>query len=211
MNYTVENFMEVTGEKRGNIESFRKMLRARNVLGANESLNDNHLEMFKKVKAYKEANMLTWAEAFDAVISDTLLFSKTKIDFDTTIILKDLLWRINNGFIFVRKPSDNLNDEDFHDIYEVIIDNFTYQDAGTFKNSRGTDGNPITTFICEDQHKQFIYYLVGKYSHVFNREEMHVFYNDAPYFNVMKLKYVDGGDADTGIYNELFKICRQKT
>lgn len=216
MNYTVELFMAETGQKRGTIEEFRKVLRDVNILEQNESLNESHLDLFRKVQSYKNANGVTWSDAFEIVISDTLLFSKVKVDFDNNIILKDLLWRINEDLLKVTQPLLNLDrtskeyHEEFHNILEVIIDNFTYQDAGTFKDSRGTDGNPITTFKCEDVNNEYFYYLIGKYSHVLKTEEIHVFYNDSKYFNVMKLKYITGGNSKEGIYSELFNACRNK-
>lgn len=205
--FTVEDIMEITGQKRGTIDQFRNELQSFGLTEKNKSLDDRAVATFKKAIAYKEENNVTWTYAMHYVIQKEY-DEEMELPFlwKNDIILKELIWKINNNLIEVKRVHDQKG-LDYYAVYHLIIDNF--EKLGRIKdfyiNSSGTDGNPIPTFIC--QGKDYIYYLVGKHNSITKNEDIHVFYNEGTEFSTMRCKHICGGSGDKGRLKELWEIC----
>lgn len=206
---TVNEIVDLTGQKRGTVEQYRNELQKHKIIGNNESLDNRAFEVFKKVILYKESEQITWVNSMQRAIQEEygeemdLPFHWTK-----EIILKNLIRAIEKDTIEVTGDMlDEKNEDDFFIIFHLIIDNFkelskTYD---TYSGSFGTDGNPITTFkLCG---KDYIYYIVGKYNHLTRSEDIHLFYNEGAEFNIMRCKHICGGSANKGRLAELWKLC----
>jgi len=125
-------------------------------------------------------------------------------------ILEHLIWQIKNENVQV------FSDILFHDytqqhiIFDVLLGNFNNlgKSHSTYRGSSGTDINPVTTFICVGS--DFIYYVVGKLNKITGIEEMHIFYNAGSTFDIMKCKYICGGEFNRKIIIKLWKACVKK-
>lgn len=207
----VRDIMEITNQKRGTVEQFRNELSKCGLISNNEELDIRAVEVFKKSIGYKEENSSTWSKAMQRAIQEE--YGEEMVlpfTWSPNIILKNLIWEINNDYVEISKGSINSGDVDFHVIYEIIIDNFKElgKSIEVYSDSFGTDGNPITTYKCVG--KNYIYYVVGKYNHITKQEDVHVFYNDGNIFNIMKCTHICGGDANKGKISELLQTCRIK-
>lgn len=208
---TVNEIMELTKQKRGTVEQFRGELIKYSLITNNESLDNRAFETFKNSIRYKDQEEKTWSLAMKKAIQEEY-GEEMKLPFvwSPDIILKNLIWEIKNDLVNVYGNNGIIEGNDFHTIFEIIIDNFkemskTFDD---YENSFGTDGNPITTYKCCG--KDYIYYIVGKYNHITGNEDMHVFYNDGIHFNIMRCKHICGGSSNKGRIGQLRDICREK-
>ncbi len=212
---TIDEIMELTNQKRGTVEQFRNELQQYHLVEKHQSLDKKAFETFKKAVKYRKDLQITWSASIQRAIQEEY-GENMKLPFYWTknSILKNLIWNIDAGNVTVKKINtvNKKHDEDYHIIYEIIIPNFT--DIGrtieAYNNSYETDGNPMTTFICENKAAGYIYYLVGKYNTITGNEDMHVFYNDGPHFNIMKCTHICGGDANKGKLAELYERCVSK-
>lgn len=208
---TVNEIMELTGQKRGTVEQFRNELQKYKLIGNNESLDDRAVKVFKKVIEYKQNEQKTWIDSMERAIQEEY-GEEMELPYYWTkeIILKHLIWQIEKGIVSVKNGETNYESEDFHIIYHVIIDNFKElgKNVEAYKGSFGTDGNPITTYKCIG--KDYLYYVVGKYNHITGSEDIHVFYNDGAQFNIMKCRHICGGSCRKGRLEELWKVCSEK-
>lgn len=206
INMTVNEIMELTGQKRGTIEQFRNELQKYKLIGNNESLDDRAVNVFKKVIEYKRTEQSTWIDSMQKAIQEEY-GEEMELPFywDKETVLKHLIWEIEKGVVRVESPDDN--PEDYHIVYEVIIDNFKIlgENLDVYKDSFGTDGNSIITYKCIG--KDYLYYIVGKYNHITGNEDMHLFYNDGAQFNIMKCKHICGGSCSKGMLEQLQKTC----
>lgn len=209
---TVNEIMELTGQKRGTIELFRSEILRYKVIGNNQSLDERAVEVFKTAIEYRKDGNITWVDAFQKAIQEEYS-EEMELPFYWTkeIVLKHLIWSIKKGIVKVVRDDNDDKETDFHVIYEIMIDNFKelakFEDA--YKGSFGTDGNPIITYKCIGT--DYLYYIVGKYNHVTENEDSHVFYNEGKAFNIMKCKHICGGSSDKGKLEELWKTCRIAT
>ena len=207
----VREIMEVTNQKRGTIEQFRSELSKCGLLANNQELDNRAVEVFKKSIEYKNCDSKTWTIAMQRAIQEEY-GEEMKLPFDwhPNTILRNLIWEIENEYVEVFSDRSNSGDVDFHVIYEIIIDNFKElaKSFEVYDESFGTDGNPITTYKCVGEG--YIYYIVGKYNHITEDEDVHVFYNEGNKFNIMKCKHICGGSARRGKISELLNICRKK-
>lgn len=206
---TVNEIVEMTGQKRGTVEQFRNELQKHKIIGNNESLDRRAVEVFRKAILYKESEQTTWGESMQRAIQEEygeemdLPFHWTK-----EIILKQLIRAIEMGVVKVAGDMiDGVDHEDFFVVFHLIIDNFKElsKTLDVYKGSFGTDGNPITTFKLSG--RDFLYYVVGKYNHLTRSEDIHVFYNEGVEFNIMRCKHICGGSADKGRLAELWRLC----
>jgi hypothetical protein len=207
---TVNEIMELTGQKRGTIEQFRDELQKYKLIGNNESLNGRAVEVFRKAIEYREDGQKTWSDAMQKAIQEEY-GEEMELPFYWTkeIVLKHLIWEIKEGIVKVASDDKNDNKMDFHVIYELMIDNFRElgKSSDVYKDSFGTDGNPIITYKCIG--RDYLYYLVGKYNHITENEDIHIFYNDGVQFNIMKCKHICGGSCEKGRLEELWKTCSE--
>lgn len=205
---TVKEIMELTGQKRGTVEQFRSELQKFKLIANNESLDDRAVNVFKKAIEYKKAKQNTWIDSMQKAIQDEY-GEEMELPFYWTkeIILKHLIWQIEKGEAIVKNDNTKYESEDFHVIYQIMIDNFKElgKTQDVYKGSFGTDGNPITTYKCIGN--DYLYYVVGKYNHITANEDIHVFYNDGVKFNIMKCKHICGGSCRKGRMEELWKTC----
>lgn len=207
---TVNEVMEITGQKRGTVEQFRTILQSYSLISNHESMDRRSVEAFKNAIRFKDQdNSLTWLVSMQKAI--LLEYGEEMVipfNWSNNIILKHLIWCIKNEHIQVEKVSLNSPDESFHIVYELIIDNF--REISTLENiydgSEGTDGNPVTSYMCKGE--DYIYIIAGKYNHITKAEDINVFYNEGSNFNIMKCKYVCGGNCDKGRIHELYEICK---
>ena len=208
----VKEIMELTGQKRGTIDLFRSELSSCGLLSNNESLDDRAVKVFRRAVNYKEDDGTTWSKAMQKAIQEEYGEEmKLPFNWDSDIILVNLIWEIENEYVKVSSDNTDYNNPDFHVIYEIIIENFRMlgKSFDVYADSYGTDGNPIITYKC--QGSDYIYYIVGKYNAITKTEDAHIFYNDSEKFNIMRCKHICGGNSDKGRIKELLQACRKKT
>lgn len=208
---TIDEIMQQTGQKKGVIERFRNELAKYGLIEKHQAVDEKAFKTFKKAVEYKknlEDN--TWSSCMQRAIQEeygedmNLPYYFTK-----NIILKNLIYEVDKGIV-ITKQVGNPDDPNFHIVYNIIIDNFAEigREIDAYKESYGTAGNPMTTFVCEGNG--YIYYIVGKYNTITKNEDMHVFYNDHATFNIMKCTHICGGDANNGMLAELYNVCVKK-
>ncbi len=210
---TVDEIMELTGQKRGTIEQFRNVLQKYRLIDKHESLNKRAVSTFMKAVEYKEAKVNNWTDSIERAVQEEYGEEMDlPHEWDRKIILKDLIWKVKNQRVTVERvgssiPTNGVHSEEYHIVFEIIIENFVEmgKTIDTYKNSYGTDGNPVTTFICKG--KDYVYYVLGKYNSITLSEDIHVFYNDGIEFNLMKCEHICGGNGDKGQLDELWRTC----
>jgi hypothetical protein len=208
---TVNEIIQLTGQKRGTVEQFRNELQKYRLIGNNESLDDRAVMVFKRAVEYREVGHSTWIDSMQKAIQEEY-GEEMELPFYWTkeIILKHLIRQINKGVVRVEVGNTDVDTDDFHIIYELIIDNFKElgESLDVYKGSFGTDGNPVNTYKCIGNG--YLYYIVGKHNHMTDSEDIHVFYNDGEQFNIMKCKHICGGNCSKGRLEELWKTCLDK-
>lgn len=207
---TIDEIIQLTGQKRGTVEQFRNELSKYSLIEKHQAVDEKAFKTFKKAVEYKEELQNTWSESMQCAIQEEYGEDmKIPFYFTKNSILKNLIWEIDKGIVTI-KTVGNSDDQNFHIVYNIIIDNFTElaRKMDVYKDSYGTAGNPMTTFICEG--KEYIYYVVGKYNAITKKEDMHVFYNESANFNIMKCTHICGGDANKGMLAELYNACSKK-
>lgn len=192
------------------IEQFKNELQTYGLIKNDKLLDKRALSTFQQAIQYKEINEYNWNDAMQRAIQEEYGEEMlSHFSWKTEIILKNLIWKIKHKKIDVISINNTVSEgnEDFHVIYQIIIDNFEElgKEIPIYKYSSGTDGNPITTFICKG--KDHMYYLVGKYNSFTKSEDMHVFYNDDTEFNIMKCTHICGGSSNKGKLKDLWNIC----
>lgn len=213
VNKTIENKKEVT---RGNIELFRSKLREYNLLNDRESLEEKHIVQYKQSYDLKKNKNMTWEDSFDAILSEdnkSNIIIK-KFYFDSSILINDLIWRIKKEYVEVMNyfEYDNGIDNDmFHFCFDVIINNYyELKDVEPrFKNSFGTDGNPILSYFIKGY--DYSYITIGKLNHFTNEEEIHVYYNEGKVIHPLRMNFLGYGSTEKGIFKELNDILRQSS
>lgn len=205
---TVEEIIELTSEKRETIEEFKAELQRFGLIGKHQSLNLRAVTTFRRAVEYSVIKK-DWSDSIQRAIQEEygeemeLPFTWLK-----KAILDNLIWKINNERVnVVRVGATEGHNEDYHVVFEIIIENFAEmgKTIDVFKESFGTDGNSSNTFVCKG--KDYTYYLVGKWNHVTKNEDMHVFYNDGIEFNPMKCEHICGGNSEKGILQKLLQAC----
>lgn len=201
--YTVNEFMELTGQKRGTVENYRSELQKYGLINNNARFDERALEVFKLIIKLKDSTNLTWVDAMSQIIQEE--FGEEMIrPFEWTIDIhfKYLTNLVDEKLVRVEHigGKDNF---DTYVVFHIIIDNF--KELGkkyeVFSNSKGTDGN-AGNFKCTG--KDFFYYVIGKLNPITRNEEAHIFYNEGLEFNLMKCKYIGGGSSDKGRLKELY-------
>ncbi|WP_124066227.1 hypothetical protein [Clostridium sp. E02] len=210
MRKTIQQINLETGIKIGVIEEFRRKLQILNIISNNESLNEEHVDLLKKIANEKSEND-TWEKVmYKNLYENYWNILHTQFEWQTKTVMEDLIWNIKNenynvDDLMYQEGSIALKDKKFH-VYCSIIDNFAAQGKvyEPYENSMGSDGNTIMYEVKHNKEK-YIYYVIGKLNHYTGNEDMHIFYNDDDEFNIMKCRYVCGGPSDEGIYKELFE------
>jgi hypothetical protein len=62
--YSDEEFMNTVNDKIGNVRLFKKHLRKQGLIGNRQQFSEEHVEMFKRIREYKNSNHTTWDVAF---------------------------------------------------------------------------------------------------------------------------------------------------
>ncbi|MDP4552965.1 hypothetical protein Q9251_18965 [Alkalihalobacillus macyae] len=62
--YSDEEFRGKVKDRIGNVRSFKKHLRKIGLIGNRQQFSEMHVQMFEKVRKYKEENHTTWELAF---------------------------------------------------------------------------------------------------------------------------------------------------
>lgn len=212
--YSVKDVVELTSEKTGNVDFFRRKLREYGLLDNNANLDQSQLDVFKALCNYKRSVDTTWEYATEKFIYENFLKGAVKsFRIHEEIILKHLIWKIKNDLISVVYPSTDANSSDFHEVYDILIDNFMKIGVydRRFEDSFGSDGNPLSTFKCIDHDLRSFYYIIGKLGKKSMDEEIHIFYNDGLIFNIMTIQYITGGIIDKEeVFEELYMLCADK-
>lgn len=212
---TIDEIIEQTSQNRETIEEFRIKLQEYGLIGIHKSLDQRAVETFRKAVEYFEAiedKETDWSDSVQRAIQEEY-GEEMKLPFvwENDILLKNLIWKIKNRRVNVGRANNEIrgteHSEDFHIIYQIIIDNFEImgKTIDVYNKCYGTDGNPASTFICKG--KDYIYYIVGKYNGLTKQEDVHVFYNDGIEFNLMKCKHICGGYSEKGRLKELLDTC----
>lgn len=221
MNYTVQSVKSLFEKnnipvKQGTIEAYRDKLISVGLLSNNQSMSEEQVKTFEKI-VRKKTDDLTWENLmYEFIYSDFSEKMKTEFNWQIKIIIKHLIWAINSNKYKVfsldfNEDGENYS-EDFH-VFCCCIDNFAEmgRNYAPYQNSHGTDGNPILSYkIITPVNK--VYYLIGKLNPYTKKEDIHIFYNDETYFDIMKCQYIGGGTCDNDSNcNDLWKICRLKS
>lgn len=205
---TVQEIMDVTGLKRGTVESFRSRLLDYGIISSNAQLGERELRVLQRVIDHKNSKTWTWADSMEREIQ--LEYSDQihhPFEWAGETVILHLLWLIKNDRAKVLTVSTSSTSEDFHVAYELMVDNFIRLENKYpgYSRSKGSDANPILTYKIVNE--EFIYYLVGKLNHLTEHEDIHIFYCDAPKFNLMKTKHVLGCNSDQETMKELWTTC----
>lgn len=208
---TIDEIMQQTGQKRGTVEQFRNELSRYSLIEKHQAMNEKFFKTFKKAVEYKAVlENTTWSECMQRAIQEEHGEDmKLPYYFTKNSILKNLIYEVDKGIV-TTKQVGSPDDPNFHVVYNIIINNFAEigREIDVYKDSYGTAGNPMSTFVCEGSG--YIYYIVGKYNSITGNEDMHVFFNDHATFNIMKCTHVCGGDANKGKLAELYEACSKK-
>ncbi len=213
MLYSVNEIINLTNQKRGTVESFRDELLSQEIIKNNQSLDDRAFQVFKNSIKYKSQDNITWKIAMKKAIQQEY-GSELKLPFRwvSSIIIKDIIWNINNNKNFSVQDINELsmNKDEYHILFEVMIDNFKElgRDYEDYRDSFGTDCNGNLTFKCSGE--DYCYYILGKWNHITQEEDIHVFFNEGKNFNIMRCKHICGGSAEKGILKELKDACNYK-
>ncbi|MBE6070076.1 MAG: hypothetical protein E7211_20660 [Clostridium lundense] len=207
---TVSEIMKKTGQKRGTVENFRSKLQEYELIVNNELLGEREVNTFEKAVAHKDEK-ITWVDAFEwAIQNEYAMEMKLKFFWAPETMIRNLIWLINKEKVTYMDVCDSDNEEGFHAVFDIMIDNFKYisGNSSTFKGSWGTDGNGALTsaWVGDD----YIYYIVGKYNHITKNEDIHIFYNEGTEFNIMRCKYICGGKCKDNMLYELWRTAVQK-
>lgn len=217
---TVEQIMEKTNLKRGVIEHFRSILNGYGLIKNNEQLSNREVKVLINSSELKNKENITWKAAFiNEIEKEYMEDLSNHFKWTNKIILRDLIHQINEKKVTVTQLINYDDKENSHHnlnckgiyLFKLFIDNFVelsecYSD---YSGSLGSDGNNALSFICQGADYQ--YYLIGKLNRVSvndnndeNKDEcfdnLHVFYNDSKDFNIMKCKYIAGGNSDLDIF-----------
>lgn len=216
MRYTVLKVKEVLEKeglevKQGTIENYRSKLQKMGILGQNESLEEEHVNTFRKIVAEKTED-ISWDKLMMKYIY-TDFRQKMKIDFEWSIksVAKHLKYSIETDKYKVYAMDLNYGSDDFH-VLECLIDNFVelgykYE---AFEGSHGTDQNLFDYKI--ETPDGSVYFLIGKYNAYTRGEDTHLFFCKTPNFNIMQCDYIGGWDVthDEEIFREL-EACLRAT
>lgn len=66
--YSDQEFVEKVGDKIGNVNYFRRLLRENNRIANRQRLTDEHVELFKAAIQLKGKSKCTWEKAFKSVL-----------------------------------------------------------------------------------------------------------------------------------------------
>lgn len=204
---TIEYIIEKSGEERETVEQFIKTLQKYKLIGNNYSLDNRALETFEKIiQLQKNNSEFTLSYYIEKEIQEEYGEDiHIKFYWSKESILNDLLWKIENEVVRVEKRREKF-DEDDH-IFRTLVDNFddTTIAAEMFQKDTGGKQNFNLCFKCLGSN--YIYYLAGRLNTLTLKEEMHVFYNEGLDFNIMKCKYICGGNCEKGKIGTIFKKC----
>lgn len=215
--YSIDEVIKLTAIPKDVIEHFINLMIKYDLLKNTEKLNDKAIEVLNNANDYKNSNNVTWRYAFLTQIQKEYLNELSEhFIWSKKILLEDLIWKIDTGKV---KVSLLFNNSDGTHILNSIIDNFkeissTYP---CYSGSSETNACSSICFLCQGNAYQ--YYLIGKlnpialYDNIEKEndsgiwEDIHVFYNDSPTFNIMKCTYIAGGNSSNGLFADLSKTC----
>ena len=216
MKYTVQAIIEYFERqgilvKQGTIENFRSKLFDFGILKNNQSMSAKHLEVFEKIVSEK-TDSVTWESLMlKHIFSDLSQEINSPFRWTDKIIIRDLIWKLNRNQYHVF-PFELCSDSDIDDchVFNCIIDNFV--ELGKiypeYQSSQGSDGNPITSYKIQTEDGRY-YYLIGKLNPLTKHEDVHLFYNNLPFFDVMACRHITSGNCDDGPFHELWVTCHK--
>ena len=83
-----------------------------------------------------------------------------------------------------------------------------------YENITIAHGNPLVSYKIKTPDKT-IYYVIEIANPSTHQEEVHIFFNDAPVFNLMKCRHIGGFEEPsediTGVFKDFWVICRNGT
>ena len=143
------------------------------------------------------------------------LESYNPFSWNSRIVILDIIGKIELGYYkvfpleFHSKNTLDWRTEDW-EVYCNCIDNFVElgKKWDMYKGSLGTDGNPIISWKIQTHDGKW-FFVIGKYNHVTLTEDITVFYNDSPIFEVVKCRLVASGSVDDEPFYSFWKICRK--
>lgn len=93
--YSDDEFINKVKDKAGNIRYFRKILRDHGLLEPREKLNDKHIVIFNRIKAYKSTTNCTWEHAINEEVKAIVAGGATRnIESENNALLREILSRI---------------------------------------------------------------------------------------------------------------------
>ena len=142
------------------------------------------------------------------------LKAPAEFSWDAKILIRDILKKIERGYYKVSSleftpQDDSYSDTEDWDVFCHCIDNFVElgKTEDLYRDSLGTDGNPITSWKIQTMDGNW-FYIIGKLNHVTAQEDIMIFYNDSPIFEVIKCRLIASGPADDEPFHSFWDICR---
>lgn len=209
MEYSVDRVIQLLKDKGltvrpGTVINYRAKLSSFGIIENNQSLTDVHIATLERIVASK-TDETSWERLMSQFIYQDFS-SQIKVEFEWGMktVTEHLIWAIQNKKYKVYTLNSD-DEEDFH-IFCCCIDNFVElgRHSEPFSRSQGTDGNPILSYkiVTKDGST---YYTIGKLNAFTGEEEMQIFFNEVPDFNIMRCRYIGGRTSSE--YDELLKVC----
>lgn len=203
MGYSVQQVKDMLAKqglqvKQGTIDNFRGKLVTMRLLESNQQMSDRHFLTLERVVRSK-TDESTWEDLMmRQIYLDYSSEIKTDFVWEFPIILKHLLWTIEQNE-YVVSTLDTFHGKNDRHAFETVIDNFVAMSKHykPYEHSQGTDGNPVTSVKITLPDRSF-YFMVGKLNSFTKEEDVYLFYNDAPFFDPMRCRYLGGGSCDDG-------------
>lgn len=196
--------------KMGTVMNFREKLVSAGILGNNQSMSQEHMDVLHKIVKEKTENT-TWEKLMNQHI-----YKEFRKDIDVpfewtdNILRSHLLWSLKEERFQIEEMDVHIGSEDFH-AFCCCIDNFAElgKEHHLYQGSCGTDGNPATSFKIITPGNEF-YYIIGKLNQYTFEEDYYVFYNAASYFDIMKCRYVFSGDCEDEWFKEISEQYKKR-
>lgn len=205
---TIKYFKEMKIDVRqGTVEAFRAKLQEAGIISNNQPMTEKHIKAFEKVVREKTDND-KWETLMNKVIY-TDLRSDINFEFKWTphIIFTHLTNAIKDGYYSIEHMTARYGTEDWMIMCDCI-DNFVELGRKDFlyEGSSGCDVNGVILFKVKTPNN-CCYYIIGKRNPITSEEDVHIFYNPYPHFEIMQCKHIASERFEADIVANLWHVC----
>lgn len=209
MNYSVQGVREYfklrkKDVKQGTIETFRSKLQDAGIIGNNQSMTEEHLQVFEKIVNEKNDNT-TWESLMNKYIfTDLRKYMQHEFKWTEKIILRQIIKAIEDKDYKVE--SFNFENKEDMRILSNCIDNFAELGKTDYfyQGSLSTDAGILWYKVLTQNNTQ--YYIISKMNPKTGDDDIHIFYNPYLHFEIMQCKYVMEVNSFDEMYQE-FREC----